>query len=360
MKDGQDETAGSDIGLHGHRPALQVICLGSGGGPCEDNVTGFLVRSRSSEWAKGSLLAVDAGSHLAPIVRILERDFPSVSPDHGGDDLVRSHSNGNGVQTPGLSWPLAGASLSPLSGADSDEPPQPEPTEIAVGPFAGLKLSNSSARANALHVIQKYVSTYLITHPHLDHLSGFTVNTAAFHATSRPKTLAALPSTVEAVKSHIFNDVIWPNLTDEDGGVGFVTFQRLKEGGDVMVGEGEGRGYIEVSDGLGVKAFKVSHGTCTKGPPSHHHRGSIAGLPDVQPPYSGSVQGDPGPPGLARTVSMSQRTQALVLEMQLGELRAVGLVRTSGSSRGNGQAMSVGRCRISVDRAFHPRRVMCS
>ena len=46
------------------------------------------------------------------------------------------------------------------------------------------------------------------------------INTAAFHATSRPKTLAALPSTVDAIKHHIFNDVIWPNLTDEDGGVG--------------------------------------------------------------------------------------------------------------------------------------------
>jgi cAMP phosphodiesterase len=159
-----------------------------------------------------------------------------------------------------------------------------------------------------LHVIRNYVNTYLITHPHLDHLSGFAVNTAAFHATSRPKTLAALPSTVDAVKTHIFNDIIWPNLSDEDGGVGFVTFQRLKEGGDAMVGEGDGRGYIEVSDGLGVKAFKVSHGVCTKSPPSHHHRGSISGISDHQPPYNGSIHGD-FTPSMTRNVSISANSQ---------------------------------------------------
>jgi cAMP phosphodiesterase len=144
-------------------------------------------------------------------------------------------------------------------------------------------------------------------------LSGFAINTAAFHATSRPKTVAALPSTVDAMKRHIFNDVIWPNLTDEDGGVGFVTFQRLKEGGDAMVGEGEGRGYIEVCDGLGVRAFKVSHGVCTKSGPSHQHRGSIAGLSDSQPPYNGSVQGSAQEPAYSstnRSLSMSHQYSA--------------------------------------------------
>ncbi|CAK3979853.1 3, 5 -cyclic-nucleotide phosphodiesterase [Lecanosticta acicola] len=290
MKDSGNETAGSHIGLHGHKPALQVICLGNSGGPSEENVTGFLVRSVGSEWAKNSLLAVDAGSHLAPITRILERSFPPLSG--GGDG--RTDSNGrhpllNGNNSAKEPSPT---STSPSSSIAEDE--LPEPTVLSSGPFAGLKLPNKSARANALHLLRTYITTYLITHPHLDHLSGFAINTAAFHATSRPKTLAALPSTVNAIKDHIFNDIIWPNLTDEDGGVGFVTFQRLKEGGDVMLGEGEGRGYIDVCDGLGAKAFKVSHGTCTKSPPAHQHRGSIPGLSDSHPPYNGSIQGSSG------------------------------------------------------------------
>ncbi|KAK4631472.1 3',5'-cyclic-nucleotide phosphodiesterase 1 [Fulvia fulva] len=306
MKDTNNEAAGSDIGLHGQEPALHVICLGNSGGPSEENVTAFLVRSIGSEWAKGSLLAVDAGSHLAPITRILEQSFPSISGDRSkaGRGSNGSHaSNGDGISLPGR---LERASLSPSPAVPEDNPPKPEPTILSEGPFAGLKFPNDSARANALHVLRTYIATYLITHPHLDHLSGFAINTAAFHATSRPKTLAALPSTVNAIKDHIFNDVIWPNLTDEDGGVGFVTFQRLKEGGDVMIGEGEGRGYIDVCDGLSARAFKVSHGTCTKGPPSHHHRGSIPGIPDGSPPYNGSIAGtlqDLGSTAMNRTTS---------------------------------------------------------
>lgn len=273
MKDTADGAVGTGIGLQ--RPALQVICLGNSGGPSEENVTAFLVRSIASEWTKGSLLAVDAGSHLAPITRILENHFPTTSRARGSNSSHASASRRSG---------------SPI---DVDMYPKPEPTLLQAGPFAGLKFPNESARANALHVLRTYISTYLITHPHLDHLSGFAINTAAFNGTSRPKTLAALPSTVNAIKQHIFNDVIWPNLTDEDGGVGFVTFQRLKEGGDVMMGEGEGRGYIDVCDGLAAKAFKVSHGVCTKSPPSHQHRGSIAGMSDSMPPYNGSIQGMP-------------------------------------------------------------------
>lgn len=153
-------------------------------------------------------------------------------------------------------------------------------TTLKEGAFAGLPFPHASARANALHVVREHISTYLITHPHMDHVSGFVINTAAFHNTSRPKRLAALPFTVDAIKTHIFNNIIWPNLTDEEGGVGLVTFQRLAEGGNIALGEGSGRGFIEVCDGLGVKGFKVSHGHCMRGP-GHMHRGSNATLPET-------------------------------------------------------------------------------
>lgn len=301
MPDSKDETARSEVGLHGHKPALQVICLGSSGGPSEENVTALLVRSIASDWGKGSLLAVDAGSHLAPITKILERDFPRVSGGPNAAKTNENHTTGETANHRVSTGSLARSSVS--SSPDPIDAPKPEPLVLTSGPFAGLKLPNASARANALHILHNYVNTYLITHPHLDHLSGFVINTAAFHATSRPKTVAALPSTVDAIKHHVFNDIIWPNLTDEDGGVGFVTFQRLKEGGDVMVGDGEGRGYIEVSDGLGVKSFKVSHGVCTKSPPSHHHRGSLPNIHEPnQPPYHGSHVGEPAP-GMSRSGS---------------------------------------------------------
>ncbi|TVY47893.1 3',5'-cyclic-nucleotide phosphodiesterase [Lachnellula occidentalis] len=212
---------------------------GCGGGPREDNTTAFLVRSTATKWAKGSLLAVDAGTHLAAITRILEKHLPGKTPDDADEHLFT----------------------------------------LTEGPFKGLKIPNSSASANAGYIVRTIVDTYLITHPHLDHISGFVINTASLPGT-RPKRLAGLPSTINAFKEHIFNNVIWPNLSDENNGAGLVTYMRLVEGGSPAMGDGEGKGYMEICDGLSVKTWSVSHGHCIE---KHTHRGSGAGLPEVSP-----------------------------------------------------------------------------
>ncbi|TLS31014.1 hypothetical protein PpBr36_03728 [Pyricularia pennisetigena] len=210
--------------------AIQVVVLGSGGGPEESNTTAFLVRSTSTGWGKGSIVAVDAGVHLSAIKRILED-----------------------TQPPGL----ANGEL-------------PLPHVLQEGPFKGLELPFATPSANSSHIQRTLVDTYLITHPHLDHIAGFVINTAGLPG-SRPKRLAGLPNTIEAFKSHIFNNIIWPNLTDENNGAGLVTYNRLVEGGSPAIGEGDGRGYLEISDGLAVKVWCVSHGHCME---KHSHRGS--------------------------------------------------------------------------------------
>ena len=144
------------------------------------------------------------------------------------------------------------------------------PHTLASGPFAGLEVPHASPSANAAHVHRTLIDTYLITHPHLDHISGFVINTAGLPG-SRPKRLAGLPSTIAAFKTHIFNNVIWPNLSDENNGAGLVTYMRLVEGGSPAFGDGDDKGYLEVSDGLAVKTWGVSHGHCIE---RHSHRGS--------------------------------------------------------------------------------------
>ncbi|KAK4696438.1 hypothetical protein P7C71_g1483, partial [Lecanoromycetidae sp. Uapishka_2] len=143
---------------------------------------------------------------------------------------------------------------------------------LTAGPFAEFEVPFESVKANAAYFMRNLISTYLITHPHLDHISGFAINTASFQHTSRPKRIAALPSTIDAIKNHIFNDVIWPNMSDEDGGIGFVSYMRLVEGGNIQFGDGESRGYIEVCDGLAVKCWSVSHGQCMRKHNSHGAR----------------------------------------------------------------------------------------
>lgn len=194
-------------------------------------MTAFLVRSLASGWAKGSVVAVDAGVHLSSIAKILGETQPA-----------------NLGQADGPSLPHA----------------------LTAGPFAGLEVPKASAEANAAHIHRNLIETYLITHPHLDHIAGFVINTAGLPG-ARPKRLAGLPSTINAFKTHIFNNTIWPNLSDENNGAGLVTYMRLVEGGSPALGEGEGRGYLEICDGLAVKVWGVSHGHCIE---KHSHRGS--------------------------------------------------------------------------------------
>ncbi|PWI68098.1 hypothetical protein PCL_02499 [Purpureocillium lilacinum] len=222
-------------GPHWHTPMRSVTLRrpgdigGSGGGPQESNTTAFLVRAASHNWSKSSLVAVDAGVHLSAITRLLR------------DALTSS-------------------------------PPTSFPHTLTSGPFAGLSLPFTSPEANAAHITRALVDTYLFTHPHLDHIAGFVINTAGLPGT-RPKKIAGLPSTIHAFKTHIFNNVIWPNLSDENNGAGLLTYLRLVEGGSPALGDGEAKGYLEVCDGLLVKTWSVSHGHCIE---RHSHRGSSA------------------------------------------------------------------------------------
>ena len=120
--------------------------------------------------------------------------------------------------------------------------------------------------------MRNYVGAYCITHPHLDHVSGLVINTAGMSPKDPPKIIAGLPTTIDAIKQHIFNDVVWPNLSDENAGVGFVTYRRLIDSSIV----GGKIDYKDLIDGISVQAWPLSHGHCMK---AHAHRGSDAGIP---------------------------------------------------------------------------------
>lgn len=181
----------------------------------------MLVRSLATDWRKSSVVAIDAGVLMSAIERILSRDLKIVRDEESNTDR----------------------------------------STITEGPFAGLVLPSLTSRANAAYIFREIISSVLITHPHLDHVSGLAMNTPAVEFQSGPKTVTALPSAIAALKNHVFNDITWPNLSDEDGGAGLITYQRLVDGGNMRLGRGEGKGYIKICEGLATKCIAVSHGT---------------------------------------------------------------------------------------------------
>ncbi|PQE12979.1 Cyclic-AMP phosphodiesterase class-II protein [Rutstroemia sp. NJR-2017a BBW] len=186
----------------------------------------MLVRSVALNWDNESVLAVDTGVHIAAINTLLKE---SVTSD------IR-------------------------------------PTTVDHGPFAGLKLKHKNIEANTGDFLLDTLGAVLITHPHIDHIAGGIVGTAL--GSRKPRCFAGLTSTIEALKAHIFNDIIWPNLSDEDDGVGAVTFNRLISGGSPVLGTGHSEGYVEIGKGLAVKCWAVSHGRCEHKYSSQDHNSS--------------------------------------------------------------------------------------
>lgn len=89
---------------------------------------------------------------------------------------------------------------------------------------------------------------------------------------------------------------------------------RLVEGGSPASGEGAGKGYMEVSDGLTVKMFGVSHGHCIE---RHSHRGSGSSsrinstdMSTMSPRGAPGSNAASGPIGLFRNTSLVRSSGA--------------------------------------------------
>jgi cAMP phosphodiesterase len=163
---------------------------------------------------------------------------------------------------------------------------------VREGPFVGLELPSKSPRVNAAHVFREMLGIILVTHPHLDHLSGLAINTPMLQGGNGPKPIAALPSVHGALRNHLFNDIIWPNMSDEDGGAGLLTYQRLIEGGNQRFGRGETLGYVQACHGLLTKCLGASHGHYNP----HYHK---EGPPDLSAPSPRDAAANPGSHGHA-------------------------------------------------------------
>lgn len=72
-------------------------------------------------------------------------------------------------------------------------------------------ISNKVFNIPAEQVLKNYVKGYLISHAHLDHISGLIINSPD----DSIKIIYGLPGTLETIKTHYFTWVSWANFTDE-------------------------------------------------------------------------------------------------------------------------------------------------
>ncbi|MRX66358.1 3',5'-cyclic-nucleotide phosphodiesterase [Flavobacterium resistens] len=114
---------------------------------------------------------------------------------------------------------------------------------------AGIEkaIENKVFKVSTSEVLRKYIKGYLISHAHLDHVSGLIINSPA----DSSKTVYATEKCMEMMENHYFNDQTWANFGDK--GVGFPLkkyhFQTLNLGEETPISNTK----------MTVKAFPLSH-----------------------------------------------------------------------------------------------------
>ncbi|MFC0183072.1 3',5'-cyclic-nucleotide phosphodiesterase [Pseudarcicella hirudinis] len=108
-------------------------------------------------------------------------------------------------------------------------------------------VANGVFKASTPYVLKKYIKGYLISHAHLDHVSGLIINSPA----DSSKTVYATADCMKMMENHYFNDETWANFGDEGKGVHLKKyhFQTLELAKETPL----------ENTGMTVQAFPLSH-----------------------------------------------------------------------------------------------------
>ncbi len=110
-----------------------------------------------------------------------------------------------------------------------------------------VAIGKHAFHADAETVLKKYIKGYLISHPHLDHISGMIINSVD----DTVKQVYAMEHCIRVMKAHYFNWQSWPNLTSDGNAPALnkYRYQQLAEGIETPITETE----------MSVRAFPLSH-----------------------------------------------------------------------------------------------------
>lgn len=200
--------------------SFELTFLGSSGGPIEGGTCSLLIKPANITYSEilqlevSPVIAIDAGSGLLSLAHVIA-DADAVTRRH-----LLIHAN----------------SLLP-----SDYSALP-----LTDPFRLLSKSTVAEGFAALTKILGRVRNIFVTHPHLDHISAFVLNLPLYAC---PHTvLPALHGskfTVDALRKHVFNGVVWPDLEES----GIVAFHPISTNTEVLTGE------------FSVSMLELSHGS---------------------------------------------------------------------------------------------------
>lgn len=169
--------------------SFEVTILGASGGPDAGDTQSFMVRPSESKDLRS--ICIDGGAGMGQIAQILAK-----AKDGPRSQLVESYHEND--------YEVADQFFDPRT-----------PVRFGFPSYIvdDLEKQSMNTLRQALEVY-KGVKEYYITHPHLDHIVAMVLNSPMVYDGEclGSKKVWGLPFTVETIRNHIFNDLIWPNL----------------------------------------------------------------------------------------------------------------------------------------------------
>ncbi|RRB00092.1 MBL fold metallo-hydrolase [Larkinella rosea] len=156
---------------------------------------------------------------------------------------------------------------------------------------AGIEkaVQNQTFKVGSETVLKDYIKAYLISHAHLDHLSGLIINSTE----DAKKPIYGMSACIDVLKNNYFNWKSWPNLANEGDAPALSKYRYT-----VLAPNTETP--IE-STGMSVRMFPLSHGMAYQ---------SAAFLIKNGPNYM-LYLGDTGPDLIEKSRNLSQLWQAI-------------------------------------------------
>ncbi|KDQ13130.1 hypothetical protein BOTBODRAFT_395355 [Botryobasidium botryosum FD-172 SS1] len=188
--------------------SFDIVVVGCGGGPSENNLSSYFVKAYGSSWEDG-ILSLDAGSGLGALSQLLDRHpglFDSAPAD---DTLARDNVQERGND------------------------------------------SSSYQRASQVY---SFIRTFLITHAHMDHICGLVLGAGSQGGPVR--NIVAIESVIVTLEG-VFNGRLWPRLAVRQSEPAPNSFYRYKP---IATNEL----YISVAPNLSARAMPITHGSCSQ------------------------------------------------------------------------------------------------
>ncbi|RLV95163.1 3'5'-cyclic-nucleotide phosphodiesterase [Spathaspora sp. JA1] len=220
--------------------SFELTFLGSSGGPLEGTTCSILVKPShipystiiSDQSLTDELLCIDAGCGMGQLADIIHSETTSHKPhckllDYYPDthSILDYYHNKVTVTTPFNKFP----------------------------PRRAMHYSQT---------IFNLVSTFLITHPHLDHVASLVINSAGF-TNSPSKQIYGSSNTIDALQRHLFNGIIWPNMPNFE----ILNLIPLEFSKPTLIN----------NSAYSITMFKLSHGELNK--LDDHRRRSVVTIP---------------------------------------------------------------------------------